>query len=165
MLQIKNLFIFQIRKYFDFSCEFKRVNNRRACKTFPLQKSICLLTGLSNHPENNSNTSWHQSILHTIAPIIFINLITRNFITKVYGLFIFLFYCDSANGDLEMTSRRVTSHLMTPRFGVNSLLRLCECLFNKHANFQQVTFHDSWDIWQLYVIFNWASYNVHFHQR
>ena len=52
-------------------------------KPLPVQKSICLLIQLFNHPENQGNTSKHPSLSNTIALIIFIDSITLIIMTKV----------------------------------------------------------------------------------
>ena len=60
-------------------------------KPLPVQKSICLLMRLFNHPEDIGNTSLHPSLSHTIVLIIFIKSNTLNIMTKVYIL-VFRFF-------------------------------------------------------------------------
>ena len=80
-------------------------------KPLPVQKSICLLMRPFNHPENKGKGSLYPSLSHAIVLIIFIKSITLNMMAKVYVVG-FLFF-DCANGDLSMTSLRMTSHCMT----------------------------------------------------
>ena len=105
-------------------------------KPLTVQKSICLLIVLFNHPENNGNTTEHPSLSHTTILIILINSITFNIITKVYVL---VFHC--VNGDHSMASPKMTSHCMTSRCVVHYLLGLCkwDCSMNM-PNFNKLRF-------------------------
>ena len=128
-------------------------------KPLPVQKSICLLMRTFNHPENKGNTSLHPFLSHTIVLIIFIKSITLNIMTKFYVLVFLLFHC--ANGDLSMTSLRMTSHCMTSRCGVLSLLGLCEkdCSINM-LNFNKLRFivYEIFDNSQLFLTDPCISY-------
>ena len=108
-------------------------------KPLPVQKSICLLMRPFDHPENKGNTSLHPSLSHTIVLIFFHKINHSEYNDQSLYFSFSLFHC--ANGDLIMTSLRLTSQCMTSRYGVLSLLGLCEkdCSINM-LNFKKLRF-------------------------
>ena len=126
-------------------CSF-RVNCNKCLTYVPVQKSICMLMRPFNHPENKGNTSLYPSLSHTIVLIIFIKIITEYNDQSLCFSFS-RFHC--ANGDLSMTS-----HCMTSRCSVLSLLRLCEkdCSINM-LNFNKLRFivYEIFDNSQLFL--------------
>ena len=113
-------------------------------KPLPVQKSICLLMRPFNHPENKGKYKF-TSVPITYNCTDYFHKINQSEYNDQSLCFSFSLF-HSANGDLSITSLRMTSHCMTSRCGVLSLLGLCEKDFSIHMrNFNKlriiVTYH------------------------
>ena len=108
---------YKIRSYLEFS-------NRCSCKTTSCTKIDLSVNPTINHPENKGNTSNTSIPITYECTNYFHRLNHSQYNDQSLGFSFSLLHC--ANGDLSMTSSGMTSHCMTSRNGVLSLLGLCE---------------------------------------
>ena len=118
----------------------------------PVQKLRCLLIQSFNHPENKGN--WKLISIPITYNLYWLFSSTQS-LSIQWPKFTFQFSIfHFANGDLSMTSLRMTSNSMKSRCGVHCLLGLCEyyCFINM-LNFNKLRFivYEIFDNSQLFL--------------